>query len=137
VAFTTARRLCVSSLTERQHPRVGVLRLLGQLADPDQRAAATVSLAHAVGAEALLVFLFDEEVEAYLPAPGFAQTLPDGRAWRAFLQATAEYGWWTGELPVPDAPTPVPASGVRAEQGSLLVVLGGRPQRQDLDEGAL
>lgn len=124
----------MSSLTEPQHTRVNILRLLGQLADPDQRLAATVALAHAVGAEALFVFLFDEEVEAYLPAPGFVQTLPDGRAWRTFLQATAEHGWWTGELPVPGMTGRVSAGGVRAEYGSLLVVLGGTVQRQDLDE---
>ena len=124
----------MSSQTEPQRTRVSVLRFLGQLADPGQRSSAAVALAQSIGAEALLVFLLDEEVEAYLPAPGFAQTLPDGRAWRSFLQAMKEHGWWTGELAVPGTPDRLPASGVRAEQGSLLVVLGGTVQRENLDD---
>ena len=55
-------------------------------------------LAQALGAEDLIVFIRDEEVDALLPAPGFPQTLPDSPAWRAFLADCVERGESTGAL---------------------------------------
>lgn len=133
-ASTTARRLYVSSLTEDQDARTAILRLLGQLADPVRRSEAAHVLAHAIGAEILLVFLLDPDVGRYLPAPGFVQTLPDGRRWQSFLRAVAEHGRWSSELPFPDRMECRPAIGLKGEQDALLVLLGGTPQRQALDE---
>jgi signal transduction histidine kinase len=69
-----------------------LLQLAASLRLPETRSAAARALAEAVGAEALIVFIRDEEVDALLPAPGFPQTLPDSKAWRAFLTACIEQG---------------------------------------------
>ncbi len=62
-----------------------VLQLVAQLASADTRTSAARELSAALGAQALLVFIRDEEVGVLLSAPGFPQTLPYGRQWRAFL----------------------------------------------------
>jgi hypothetical protein len=62
-----------------------LLALAAELRRPELRGAASRALANAMGAEGLLIFVRDEELDLLLPAPGFPQTLPDGRRWRAFL----------------------------------------------------
>lgn len=133
-ASTTARRSCVCSPTDR---RADVVRLAGALADPARRAGAAQALARHVGAEALLVFPFDGEVDAHLPAPGFIQTLPNGRAWRGFLLACAAHGRWADALPFPTATDRTPAIGIHGEGGVVLVLLGGEPLEPDVETLAL
>lgn len=56
------------------------------------RDAAAIALGELLGGERVVIFVFDEEVGALLPAPGFPQTLPDGRAWRRFVEACVAFG---------------------------------------------
>ncbi len=77
-----------------------LLELAARLRVPAERTAAARELAGALGAEDLLVFIHDDEVDALLPAPGFPQTLPDSPAWRAFLAECVERGECTASLAV-------------------------------------
>ena len=72
--------------------RTHLLELAAQLADPGTRARAAAGLADALDAEALLIFVRDHELRTMLPAQGFPQTFPDGRAWRAFVEAAVANG---------------------------------------------
>jgi signal transduction histidine kinase len=71
------------------------------LAEPIGRAASAEALGHFLGGETTLVFVRDREVGVLLPAPGLVQTLPNGRAWRLFLERCAADGEGVAELPVP------------------------------------
>ncbi len=70
----------------------------------------------------------------HLPAPGFPQTLRGGRIWRKFLTDCVKNGHHTGELPLPAAEALVPACGVAAEDGSVLVLLGGTVKPDSREE---
>ncbi|MDB4899368.1 MAG: ATP-binding region ATPase domain protein [Gemmatimonadetes bacterium] len=71
---------------------VALLELAADLHDPATRATAADALASAMGAQALLIFVRDEEIGVLLPARGFQQTLPDSASWRAFLAESTEKG---------------------------------------------
>ncbi|MBX5490473.1 MAG: HAMP domain-containing histidine kinase [Chloroflexi bacterium] len=108
-----------------------VLALVAQLARPEERCGAAQALAREVGAADLLIFLVDREVAALLPAPGFAQTLPRGRQWQAFLRACTVAGEHEGTVPFPDATSRMPAFGIATDE-AVLVLLGGAPRRDAL-----
>ena len=97
------------------------------LIEPGTRAANARELAHALGAEDLLIFVADVEVGALLPAPGFPQTLPHGRQWRKFLEATVEGARHRGMLRSPGADREGECLGLAASDGSVLVLVGGAP----------
>jgi len=110
------------------------LTLLAALAEPAHRRESARALAHHLGADDLLLFVPDPETGAPLPAPGFPQTLPRRRSWRAFLAECLTAGHHTAELPFPDGATPTRATGVSLGDGSTLVLLGGSPERDKIDE---
>ena len=111
-----------------------VLTLIGQLGLPETRAGVARALAEAVGAEEMLLFLRDPEVDVLLPAPGFAQTLRGSAGWRAFLAQSAASGSATGRLPSPSRDVDLDAWGYAIESGGVLVVLGGVPDRARIAE---
>jgi len=115
----------VSSPTEHLGAHGQALRLFSDLADPDRRVVAARSLAELAGGEALLVFLLDPVARRYLPAPGFPQRLPDGRAWRAFLDACVHHGRWTGDVPYHADGHYSRATGIHATADAILVLVGG------------
>ncbi|HLH26893.1 MAG TPA: HAMP domain-containing sensor histidine kinase [Chloroflexota bacterium] len=106
---------------------------MSRVAAPERRREAAQALARHVGAEDLIVFVRDPEVDALLPAPGFPQTLPQGRRWHAFLRACLAAGEHSGELLRPDGGTPTRACGIAADDGSVLMLLGGVPQPEAVD----
>jgi signal transduction histidine kinase/ActR/RegA family two-component response regulator len=108
-----------------------VLALVAELSDLERRATAGKALAEHLGADDLLIFSPDDEVGALLPAPGFLQTLPQGRSWGRFLGQCVDEGRAEAELPYPDAATGVLARGIALRGGAVLVLLGGHP-RDDL-----
>lgn len=108
-------------------PSTSIATLVSRLAIPARRSEAARELAIYLGAEDLIIFIKDPEIDLLLPAPGFPQTLPVGRAWRAFLAECAKSNHHSGKLPFPDAHTLRTATGVVADDGSLLVLLGGIP----------
>jgi signal transduction histidine kinase/ActR/RegA family two-component response regulator len=107
-----------------------VLPLLADLANSERRSAAGRALAAHLGAQDLLIFAPDEAVGALLPAPGFPQTLPHGREWRAFVQRCEHEGSAEAELPYPDVATVTLARGIALRGGGVLVLLGGRPRAE-------
>lgn len=114
------------------HPQTQ--RLYIALTDTLHRRAAARALAVQLGAEDLIVFVPDPEIGLLLPAPGFLQTLPQGKVWRNFLNECVKTGNHTGELPFPDSQTFIQANGVAAEDGSVLVLLGGtaKPSMEEI-----
>ncbi len=117
--------------------------LHGIAAGPDQQVAAR-ALARALGAHDLLVFLRDDELGVLLPGPGFPQTLPDGRTWRAFLDRCIEAGkegvdvsgsepvepqYPTGRLRAPGSTDMTDVTGIATGRDAVLVLLGGSPGR--------
>ena len=109
-----------------------LLELAARLASPASREDAARALATAMGAENLLIFLRDHEVGALLPAPGFPQTLHDGKSWRAFLAACIEKGCEVDELAV-RAGERVPVVGYADGADVVLVLLGARGASSDVE----
>ena len=134
---TTAPPSSVSSPTNEGEWRSEAPSLLARLTDPSQRREAARALARHLGAEDLIVFTRDAELNVLLPAPGFPQTLPQGCSWRAFLATCAEAGRHTGELPVPGGAGTAPALGITAQDGSVLILLGGAPRLDRLADVGL
>ncbi len=99
------------------------LKLAAAVADPATRAAGAAALAAHAGATALLVLVEDAAVDALVPAPGFPQTLPGGRAWREFLDLTRRPGIHRGTVGYPVADHPV-AAVASAGAGIVAIFLG-------------
>ncbi len=130
--FTTAQPSFASSPNKHKEmpsPDALLISLVTQLSDPDCRAASVARLAQHLGGKMLIVFIRDPEFGTLLPAPGFPQTLPGGRAWRAFLKSCSEAGKYQAELPYPNLNSLCKATGIAAADGSVLVLLGGEPYR--------
>ena len=106
---------------------VTLLRAVSRLADLSSRADAAKEIATALGVERILIFIRDEEVGAMLSAPGFVQTLPNGKAWQAFLTECVSRGTLEAELPVTSRDQTMPAFGYAGDDGSALVLIGATP----------
>jgi len=106
--------------------RTDLLELAAQLADPGTRARAAAGLADALDAEALLIFVRDHELRAMLPAQGFPQTLPDGRAWRALVEAAVANGTERAMLAVTRDAPPRPCIAFGAGPDAAFVLVGSR-----------
>lgn len=121
-----------------------LLTLFSRLSEAEGRLDAARALARRLGGEDLLIFVLDREVGALLPAPGFPQTLPRGRAWRAFLERCTGQEGRQPELPFPEpqeAELPYPelsgvrrVRGVTSEDGSVLAIAGGSPDLAAIEE---
>ena len=109
------------------------IALLTAFALPEERPSALKGLAQRVGAEDAILFVQDPLLDALLPAPGLLQTLPSGE-WRSFLCDTAHAASRiVRALPYPERDTKKEVFGIRADDGSILVLIA--PNR--LDEAAL
>lgn len=106
---------------------VELVGLAARLATPAERLDTARALARALGAEELLLFVADAETDALLPGPGFPQTLPGFRAWRALLDRCVGVGRARGELTPPTGGAPHPAEAWMVEGGAVLVLLGESP----------
>lgn len=109
-----------------------IARLAVALAPPAERATVAPRLAHALGAEDLVLLVRDPELDVMLPAPGFPQTLRGGAAWRAFIERCHLPGRYTGEVDLPVGRTR-PAVAIAAERAAA-VFMGGAPSEAGLDE---
>jgi len=110
-----------------------LIDLAAKLASADDRTAAATELAGEFGASALLMFLRDREIGALLSAPGFPQTLPNGRAWKAFLAECAKQGSHAGELPLVSADQMLPACGFAVGGDVVCVLLGTSSPTRDVN----
>ena len=113
------------------------MKLLADLAEAATRTRGSDALASTLGAEALLIFVEDPEVEAFLPAPGVPQTIPGGSSWRTFLERCRAPGVHLGSIAYPSADrlaSAVACSG----SGVALVFVGGSCDQVQLEQiGAL
>ena len=85
-----------------------------------------------MGAEQLLIFTRDPELNVLLPAPGFPQTLPDGRAWKDFLAGCVRDGEAVACLRSAVGQDPRAVLGVAGDDGSVLALIGGEPKRTEV-----
>jgi signal transduction histidine kinase len=108
-----------------------LLQVAARMAAPETRAEAARDLAALLGGDDLIVFLRNPEVGAMLPAPGFPQTLPNGKLWRAFLDECVRAGEKRGELPLRSGEL-VSAAGWAEGQGVLFVLLGTQTPAVDV-----
>ncbi|EAR20503.1 PAS domain-containing hybrid sensor histidine kinase/response regulator [Nitrococcus mobilis] len=104
-----------------------MLSLLAEMANVARRPSSAKSLAKCLGVHDLVVFIKDPEIGVLLPAPGFPQTLPEGRVWREFLTESVAAGVHAAELPFPDPQTRQEAVGVATDEETVLVLIGGKP----------
>lgn len=106
------------------------VELVSALAVPAERSEAAQRLAQYLGAATLLILVHDPTADAYLPAPGFAQTLPGGPSWRAFLERARQPGLFSGDVGYPLPTQLIPAVSYSAP-GIILVFIGaaGDPNR--------
>ncbi len=101
------------------------LELIASLSRRSTRAEVARALAARLGAEDLLLFLPDPQLGVLMPAPGFAQTLRGGPAWRSFLAGCSSRDDTSGIVDLPQG-TMRPALAVgRAD--IVAVLLGGEP----------
>jgi signal transduction histidine kinase/ActR/RegA family two-component response regulator len=107
--------------------RITLVRSLARLVVAENRADAIGELATCLGVEAVCFFTNDPEVGALLAAPGFAQTLPDGRSWNSFLVQCVQQGRHTAELPYPKAGAFKSVTGVAWEKNAVLALVGPTP----------
>lgn len=99
------------------------IKLVAALAEAAERGGAAAALAARTGAEALLLFVEDEDVDALLPAPGFPQTISGGPEWRAFLKEARTLGLHRGIVAYP-SPTRRVAAIACSGSGVTLVFVG-------------
>jgi len=102
------------------------------LADATGRRAAARLLAQGLGADDLLIFLHDREVDRFLPAPGLTQTLRGAAAWRTLLAASMQQGEATGTVAWGVPPGTTEAWGVACGMEAVIVLVGGTPARARL-----
>jgi signal transduction histidine kinase len=103
-----------------------LLRLVGTLADAERRQETAAAIARLLGGERLLLFAPDPELGVVLPAPGFPQVLRGAAGWRAFIEASAREGEFTGTVPGPDG-LPESASGCALPDGTAAVLVHPEP----------
>lgn len=103
---------------------LSVVTLAAALSDAPRRRASAERLAHAVGAEAVLLLVEDQDALSLIPAPGFPATLPGGETWRRFLQTVRVAGVHSGLVAFPALDRIVEATAV-AGSGVALVLIGG------------
>ena len=112
--------------------RVPILAgLLLGIGDASKRAQAIPGLCAWLGCEHLLLFVPDRDLGIAMPAPGFPQTLPHGREWRAFVKTCQEHGQHRQSIAFARAEAAT-VLGLAAEDSSVLAMIGGSP---DLERG--
>ena len=113
------------------------LALTTKLIDIANRRGAARVLARHFKADDLIIFVRDHEIGVSLPVAGFPQTFPHGALWQSFTKTCIENGTHTGELFMPDKPqTVVAATGFAAPDDSVMILLGGQPNIDEIKETA-
>src|SRR5687767_13670884 len=103
------------------------LSFISALASPDGRGEAARLLAESLGAEDLILFIRDPEVGVLLPAPGFQQTLPSGKAWQSLLNDCLTKGELRSVAPFPTAESSKPVLAIAVGDDSVFALIGGEP----------
>jgi len=110
-----------------------LLPFIRDLAISTDRPQAVRALANRLGVDLVVIFIFDAEIEAWLAAPGFPQTLPQGLRWQNFVSHCERDGSRRGYLPWPSAQDEVPALAIKPWASGAVVFLGPIPAAADLE----
>ena len=103
-----------------------IVTLAASLVGEDRRAGAARELADLIGAEHVVFFVADPEINVLLAARGFPQILPEPTAWRAFLEKIQQTGRCDGPLTYLDQEEDHPCIGLGGP-GAAIVLIGGAP----------
>ncbi|CAN5877081.1 hypothetical protein BH11PSE1_BH11PSE1_04010 [soil metagenome] len=103
-------------------------RLMTALAGRRTRASEAALVAEQLGARDLLFLLRDPGLNILLPAPGFVQTLAGGPTWAELFARCEGAGEFFTTVAHPDAGKLEPADVWVGPQGTVLLLIGGRPQ---------
>ena len=109
-----------------------LLELASRLSHPDGREGAAAALASTFGAECLLIFVRDPEVKQMLPAPGFPQTLPEGKTWRSFVEMCVPDRTHEGPLAVSIGKPAQPSIGFGCGADVAFVLVGATEPPADV-----
>lgn len=109
------------------------LKLYSKIASVTSRRDGARDLALRAQATDLIIFDFDDEVNRFLPAIGFPQTLRGGRLWAEFLKACESSGEATAELSFPPENSVVKVIG-RKISGCIFVLANGNLEHFVLSE---
>ncbi|MES2730211.1 MAG: HAMP domain-containing sensor histidine kinase [Bacteroidota bacterium] len=107
-----------------------LLQCLAQLTSETNRLEAAKKTARFLQADDLIIFIMDNQLNVFLPGPGFPQSLPNGKAWSDFLTGHDEL-IYSGVVPYPTKESQTPAWAIRASDGSVGVLLGGNPTEKE------
>ncbi len=107
-----------------------LIELVADLTEKDRGRAAR-TLAQHLDAEDVLIAVRDPDVNAWLPAPGWPQTLRDGRGWTAILQRAGDSGRAEGQVAWGHPPILREVHAARLSADAILAVVGGElpPER--------
>src|SRR5450432_4076735 len=97
-------------------------KIISCFADAGARPGASGELAKMLDAEEIFWFLFDPVVNAYLPAPGFSQTLKNAKEWQRFLAPAQNKSFFKGNIVLPGN-IKKKASGISLKNGCVLVLI--------------
>ncbi len=107
------------------------LSLISSLVSSAERRETARALAEHLGAEDLIVFIRDPEIEILLPAPGFTQTLQSGQTWQALLKECTLKGQATSAVTFSNAHSTRPVTAIAGQDGSVLALIGGAPRLEE------
>ena len=108
---------------------------ISSLARIETREAAAHELAHHLGAEWLMLFVYDAQVAAFLPAPGLSQTMPGGPTWADLFRRCRTPGRHHAQVAYPDRATLREVVAIATEEGLVFALIGG--QVGDLEQPPL
>jgi signal transduction histidine kinase/CheY-like chemotaxis protein len=104
------------------------LKLYSKIASLTSRSEGARDLARQAQASDLIIFDFDEEVNRFLPAIGFPQTLRGGKLWTEFLKTCESLGEATAELSFPPTNSVVKVIG-RKISGCIFALANGNLEK--------
>ncbi len=106
--------------------------LLVALAEQPRRVAAASWLAAHLGVEAVVLLVKDAALRTLVPAPGMAQTLRGGPAWRAFVKRCEVTGRHLGQVDL--LPQGLCQAVACSTDNGSLVLIGGEPCKAPLND---
>jgi signal transduction histidine kinase/ActR/RegA family two-component response regulator len=111
-----------------------LVSIFTRLQSPSTRQAGAAELALLTGAEQVLLFGKDHEIDVYLPAPGMPQTLRGGALWQRFLAQCRQHGGAVRKLPALNGDREVTAEAMIAPDGTAIIVfIDGAPAATERD----
>ena len=102
------------------------LERISSLSRAATRGAAAKELARHLGADWLLLFIRDDMLQAFLPAPGMPQTIPGGPTWAELFRRCRTPGRHHLQVCYPDRATLRDAVAIATEDGLVFALVGGQ-----------